>query len=62
VIYDYECKKCSKVQEKYHKMAEKNTEPCTECGATAENLTKLLSPQKTKHVSWSLWNVNANSK
>jgi putative FmdB family regulatory protein len=46
VIYSYRCEVCGKVQEKWHKMADKNTEPCEneKCLAPPEKLTKQLSP------------------
>ena len=55
-LYDYECQKCKYVQEKQHKMADKNKEPCTNCGAPPEELKKLLSPIQ-KHGSWGRWSV-----
>jgi len=55
-LYDYECQKCKCVQEKTHKMADKNTEPCKNCGAPPEELKKLLSPI-AKHGSWGRWHV-----
>jgi putative FmdB family regulatory protein len=57
MIYEYECTKCKKIQEKWHKMNETNNEPCEKCGAEAKYLKKLLSPQKVKHGSWSRWQV-----
>lgn len=56
IIYEYECKICGDVQEKWHERCENNTECCEKCGASADNLKKVLSPQKVKHSSWSTWN------
>lgn len=56
MIFEYECKKCGKVQEKIHKMNETNTEECEVCKASAEELKKLLSVTP-KHVSWTKWRV-----
>jgi putative FmdB family regulatory protein len=55
IIYEYECLVCGKIQEKWHEMGETNNEPCDKCGATSEHLKKILSPQRTKHSSWSKW-------
>ena len=56
MIFEYECKKCYKVQEKIHGMNETNTEGCEECGALAEELKRLLSVTP-KHMSWTKWRV-----
>lgn len=57
-IYEYQCKKCNTIQEKFHKMVETNTEPCqnTDCNAPPEELKKILSPID-RHMSWSKWSV-----
>jgi putative FmdB family regulatory protein len=58
MIYEYQCQKCQKIQEKWHKIAETNTEPCEveECKAPPEELKRVLSPHPV-HVSWSKWRV-----
>jgi len=55
-VYDYQCNKCKYIQEKFHKIADKNEEQCKNCGAPPEELKKLLSPI-APHVSWSKWKV-----
>jgi len=55
--YDYECQECKEIQEKDHRMNEKNKEKCVACGAPPEKLKKLISAMRTKHGSWSRWNV-----
>ncbi len=59
MIYEYECQKCKKVQERIHRMAETNTEPCDneECKAPVEDLKKVMSLTAGKHISWSKWSV-----
>lgn len=51
VMYEYKCTKCSKKQVKWHKMSEKNEEPCEHCKASADNLVKLLAAVRP-HGSW----------
>ena len=55
-LYEYACTVCKHIQEKTHKIAEVNTEPCDKCGAEAEKLKKNLSPIRP-HGSWSRWTV-----
>lgn len=57
MIYEYECQKCKKIQERIHKMAETNEEPCDECKAPPEELKKVMSLTAGKHISWSKWSV-----
>ena len=56
-LYDYVCTICGTEQEKQHKIAEKNEEPCTNCQATPDKLKKNLSPIRP-HLSWKAWNQN----
>lgn len=60
MIYEYTCQKCGQVQEKWHKMKEKNKEPCEKCGADAKDLKRdglEYSPKHHGHISWSKWKV-----
>ena len=57
MIFEYECKKCGHEQEKWHRMNDKNTEPCEKCDAPAEKLKKILSAQRIRHGSWGRWSV-----
>lgn len=56
MIYNYECQNCKKEQEKIHKLAETNQEPCEACNAPPEKLKRLISTtSKGAHSSWSSW-------
>lgn len=53
MIYLYECTKCNTEQEKEHKMAENNKEPCERCSAPASKLKRLINvTAKGGHSSW----------
>ena len=57
MIFDYECEKCKKIQEKWHESNEENKEPCEFCNAKPKYLKKLIGGSKCRHGSWSRWNV-----
>lgn len=60
MIYIYKCKKCGTEQEKWHKVEEKNKEPCQECGAKPRSLVREgleYAPVHHGHISWSKWRV-----
>lgn len=58
MIYEYKCNKCGLVQDKWHKIADKNDEPCEKCNAKSKHLNKMLSrPTHHGHGSWSRWQV-----
>jgi len=54
-IFDYECKKCGKIEE-YLITSDKITDRCKHCNATSANLIKLPSWSGTPNLSWSKWN------
>lgn len=58
MIYSYECTVCGKVQDKWHKLKETNTEACSNeaCKAPPDQLRRLLTAVRP-HVSWSSWKV-----
>lgn len=56
MIYSYECQECHKVQDKWHKLKEKNEEVCEACGAPPEKLKRQLTAV-LPHISWSKWRV-----
>ena len=59
MIYDYRCEECGHEQEKQHKLAEENEEPCEACKAPPEKLKKIITKAVQPHVSWSTWrNLN----
>ena len=57
MIYEYKCEECQNVQEVWHKMAEKNTEPCNKCNASVDKMKKIMSVPAGPHISWSKWSV-----
>jgi len=58
-IYNYECQKCGKIQEKFHKIDDPLEEGCEEkeCGAGPDELKKQM-PCLGRHVSWGSWRVS----
>ena len=59
MIYRYQCQVCLHEQEVWHKMDEKNNEPCKKCGALPSKMKKIMNwhPTHKRHGSWSRWNV-----
>ena len=59
MIYSYKCQICGHEQEIWHKMNDKNTEPCEKCKAPAKKMKKQTNwqPAHGQHGSWSRWNV-----
>ena len=56
MIYLYQCEKCKTEQEKEHRMADENQEPCSNCKAPAKKLKRLVNfTAKGAHSSWSKW-------
>ena len=54
--FAYQCKKCKKIQDKWHSMTEKNKERCdnVECNAPPGQLKKIpYRPTHHGHGSWS---------
>lgn len=57
MIYEYECGKCMKIQEKHVKMGKKTKESCENCTAVAEHLKRIPSAHASMKFSWSKWSV-----
>ena len=58
-LVDYFCRKCGTEQTRWqHNLNDKTSDSCDNCGASAEELQRMLcKPKHSGHVSWSKWSV-----
>jgi len=58
--YGFKCQACGKEQEIECKLADKDKQSCSFCGAPPEKMKQFINIDTKifdKHVSWSTWKV-----